>query len=83
MGGAGDTRLAPPQKTSRMVALWFASTAVGNVLTGALGLLWTRWPHHRYFVLVAVLALGAAALLLAWLKSIERLLTAEQPPEAE
>lgn len=78
MGMALVTRLAPPEQTSRMVALWFASTAAGNGLAGALGLLWMRWPHSRYFAFLAALALGAAALLLARLRRVEQLLTAEQ-----
>lgn len=75
MGLALVTRLAPPPKASRMVALWFAATAAGNELAGLLGFVWTRWPHHRYFALLALLALGAAAWLLAWLEPLESLLS--------
>ncbi|MFO0580079.1 MAG: MFS transporter [Polyangia bacterium] len=63
MGLALVTRLSPPQKTSRLVALWFVATAAGNELAGLLGFLWTRWPHHRYFGGLALLSLGAAAIL--------------------
>jgi POT family proton-dependent oligopeptide transporter len=77
MGLALITRLAPPERASRMVALWCVATAVGNALAGALGLLWTRWPHHRYFALLAILPIGAAAVLLARLRGLERLLRAE------
>jgi POT family proton-dependent oligopeptide transporter len=77
MGLALVTRLAPPERASRMVALWCVATAVGNALAGALGLLWTRWPHHRYFALLAMLALGAAVVLLARMRGLERLLRAE------
>lgn len=72
------TRLSPPSRTSQMVGLWFAASAVGSWLAGAAGLLWSRWPHHRYFVLLALLALCAAALLLSRLGRIERLLTADR-----
>jgi POT family proton-dependent oligopeptide transporter len=77
MGLALITRLAPPERASRMVALWCVATAVGNALAGALGLLWTRWPHHRYFALLAILPIGAVAVLLARLRGLERLLRAE------
>ncbi|MFO0575644.1 MAG: peptide MFS transporter [Polyangia bacterium] len=63
MGLALVTRLAPQQKTSRLVALWFAATAAGNKLAGIVGLMWTRWPHHRYFGGLAVLSLTAAVIL--------------------
>lgn len=76
------TRLSPPSRMSQMIGLWFTSTAVGSWLAGAVGLLWHRWPHHRYFVLLALLALGAAALLLTQLGRLERLLTAERATQA-
>jgi len=58
------TRLAPKDKAAQAVGLWFAGCAIGNGLAGALGLCWDRWPHHRYFALLAALSLGAAAVLL-------------------
>lgn len=82
MGLALITQLSPPARTSQMIGLWFAATAVGSWLAGAVGLLWNRWPHHRYFVLLALLALGAAALLLSQLGRIERLLAAERAAQA-
>lgn len=57
-------RLAPADKTGQAVGLWFAGCAIGNGLAGVLGLTWDRWPHHRYFAMLALLALGAAAVLL-------------------
>lgn len=65
------TRLSTPQRTSQSVGLWFTATAVGNVLAGALGYLWSQWSHHRYFELLALLALGAAAVLLVRQRRIE------------
>lgn len=65
------TQIAPPGKISQVVGLWFAATAVGNVLTGALGMTWGRWPHHHYFALLALLSLGAAVVLLAQLRRLE------------
>jgi POT family proton-dependent oligopeptide transporter len=86
MGLALVTRLAPPQKTSRMVAIWFAATAAGNGLAGVAGYVWTCWPHHRYFVLLALLCLAAAAVLRLRLGSLEQLLARSlraslQPPK--
>jgi POT family proton-dependent oligopeptide transporter len=64
------TQLSPPQRTSQSVGLWFASTATGNLLAGILGIFWGRWPHHRYFAILTMLALGAATVLLARLRRI-------------
>ena len=58
------TRLAPKEKATQAVGLGFAGCAVGNSLAGVLGLCWDRWPHHRYFGLLSLLSLGAAAILL-------------------
>jgi POT family proton-dependent oligopeptide transporter len=77
MGLALVTRLAPRERASRMVALWCVATAVGNALAGAFGFLWTRWPHHRYFALLATLSIGAAVVLLVRLRRLEQLLRAE------
>lgn len=74
MGLSLLTRLAPPDRASRMVALWGVATAVGNVLAGALGLLWTRWPHPMYFTLLALFSIGAAVVLMTRLNWLERLL---------
>ena len=65
------TQLAPPQKISQAVGLWFVSTALGNVLAGVLGLGWGRWPSHLYFGLLATLTLATAGILLSrwrWLE---------------
>lgn len=81
MGLALVTRLAPRERAARLVALWFAAVAVGNGLAGALGPVWTRWPHHRYFALLAALTLLAAAVLLGRLERLERLLGTERGAE--
>jgi POT family proton-dependent oligopeptide transporter len=57
------TKLAPKDKTAQAVGLWFAGSSLGNGLAGALGLLWERWPHHRYFAVPAILSLAAAVVL--------------------
>jgi proton-dependent oligopeptide transporter, POT family len=59
------TRLAPQHKATQAVGLWFAGSAIGNGLAALLGLYWDRWSHHRYFALLAVLSLAAAAALLS------------------
>ncbi len=71
------TRIAPPQRTSQAVGLWFAAAAVGNASAGVLGLLWGRWPNHRYFALLALFSLGAAAALLARMRRIQQTLNAQ------
>jgi POT family proton-dependent oligopeptide transporter len=57
------TQIAPPDKTTLAIGLWFSATAAGNILTGAVGQLWDRWPPHRYFAGLAILSLAAGAVL--------------------
>jgi dipeptide/tripeptide permease len=69
------TQLAPSRLASRLVGLWLASVAVGNTLAGAFGLLWSYWPHHRYFAVVALCCLVGACVLLARLRQLEAVLS--------
>lgn len=71
MGLALVTQLAPPRLATRFVGLWFASVAIDHGGAAALGLLWSRWPHHRYFAAVAAVTLLAAAVLLQRLRALE------------
>lgn len=59
-------RLAPPTLTAFVVACWFSAIALGNLLAGALGTLWSRLPVHHFFLICAGIAFSAA-LLLRWL----------------
>ena len=68
------TQIAPPNRTGQALGLWFATAALGNVAAGGLGLLWGRWPNHRYFALLAVVSLGAAAALFGWLRRLEAII---------
>lgn len=75
MGLSLITQLAPSRLASRLVGLWLASVAVGNALAGAFGLLWSHWPHHRYFAVVALCCLVGACVLLARLRQLEAVLS--------
>ena len=65
------TQLAPKHKAAQAVGLWFAGSAIGNGLAGALGLRWDRWPHHRYFAALAAVSLAAAVPLLSRRRHLE------------
>lgn len=75
MGMSLVTQLAPSRLASRLVGLWLASVAIGNALAGAFGLLWSHWPHHRYFAVVALCCLLGACVLLARLRQLEAVLS--------
>mgnify|MGYP002136640933 CR=1 FL=1 len=71
LGMSFVTKIAPPRFASRMAGIWYASIAVGQLFAGALGPLWQRLPHHRYFALIALLCLGAAAVLSARMRRLD------------
>lgn len=56
-------RLAPTGLESTMIALWFLASFGGNFLSGVLGSLWSSVSHVQFFVLAAMVAFVAAALL--------------------
>ena len=58
-------RLAPPSMGATTVAAWFLAIFTGSMTAGIVGTLWSRMSHPVYFVLLAVIASFAAALLLA------------------
>jgi len=47
---------------------WFVATALGGYTSGALGTLWGTMPHSQFFMVVAGVVLGAAALLVLVLR---------------
>ena len=57
-------RLAPPSLGATTVAAWYLAIFTGSMAAGLVGTLWSGMSHSIYFVMLAVIALVAAALLL-------------------
>jgi POT family proton-dependent oligopeptide transporter len=57
-------RLAPAGFGATTVAAWFLAIFSGSLTAGVVGALWSSTTHARFFVLLAVIALAAAATLL-------------------
>lgn len=73
------TQIAPPNRVGHAVGLWFTAAAIGNVAAGGLGLLWGSWANHRYFAVLALVSLAAAAALLARLRQLDAVSEAPMP----
>ena len=58
-------RLAPPHLAATTIACWFLTGFVGNLLAGAVGILWSFVTHSTFFLCVAGLAFTAGGLLLS------------------
>jgi proton-dependent oligopeptide transporter, POT family len=66
-------RLAPVRFGATTVAAWFLAIFSGSLTAGAVGALWGSTTHARFFVLLAVIAALAAALLLALDRATQRI----------
>jgi POT family proton-dependent oligopeptide transporter len=60
------SKLSPPRTAGLLMGLWMAATAVGNLGTGLLGVLWERWSHASFFGFLTVLS--ALAIPLLWVQ---------------
>jgi POT family proton-dependent oligopeptide transporter len=58
-------RLAPPKLGATTVAAWYLAIFSGSLAAGLVGALWSDMSHSRFFFLLCLIALVAAALLLA------------------
>jgi POT family proton-dependent oligopeptide transporter len=59
------TKVSPARIVSMMMGIWLGSSFLGNFLSGAIGVLYTRWSNEAFFSLLMVL--GVAAGIAIWL----------------
>jgi POT family proton-dependent oligopeptide transporter len=57
-------RLAPEGLAATTVAAWFLAIFTGSLAAGAVGTLWSSTRHAEFFLMLSLLALGAAGMLL-------------------
>jgi POT family proton-dependent oligopeptide transporter len=72
MGQSYVSKVAPEKIRGLMMGGWFVATALGSYGSGLLGKLYSRFPHHQYFLLLAVLLAAAAVLALLSMKKLEK-----------
>lgn len=61
-----------------MVGWWYASVALGYWVAGAMGWLWSRWPHQHHFALVVAMLMMAAGVLVSRLRALDMALRSMQ-----
>jgi POT family proton-dependent oligopeptide transporter len=64
--------LAPAGFGATTVAAWFLAIFSGSFAAGAVGALWTGMAHGLFFLLLAVIATLAAAMLFALDRATQR-----------
>ncbi|HEY8944757.1 MAG TPA: peptide MFS transporter [Polyangiaceae bacterium] len=60
------TKVSPARIVSMMMGVWFLSSFLGNFLSGAIGVLYTRWSSEAFFTLLTLLGVGAGVAMLAF-----------------
>jgi POT family proton-dependent oligopeptide transporter len=71
MGLSLVSKVAPVRLRGVMMGGWFAATAVGNKLT-QIGILWDKWLHSSFWILLSGLALVMAVVLMILLRPLKK-----------
>lgn len=72
MGQSYVSKVAPDKIRGLMMGGWFVATAIGSYGSGLLGKLYSQFPHHQYFLLLAGLLALAAGLVLLSMRKLEK-----------
>jgi POT family proton-dependent oligopeptide transporter len=72
MGQSFVSKVAPPRLAGLMMGGWFAATAIGSYGSGMLGKSYSDFAHSSYFLLLTGLLAVSAALVLVFLKRLQR-----------
>jgi proton-dependent oligopeptide transporter, POT family len=77
MGLSLVSKLAARRQKSAWMGGWFAATALGGYLSGAVGGWWDDWPHSTFFAFLSGSSLIAFAVMLACYRRVN----AAMPPQ--
>jgi POT family proton-dependent oligopeptide transporter len=65
------TKVAPARMVSMLMGMWLLSSFLGNFLSGAIGILYTRWSKDAFFLLLTLLGIGVGLAMLAARKPLK------------
>ena len=72
MGLSYVSKVAPEKIRGLMMGSWYLATAIGSYGSGLLGKLYSRFPHHQYFLILTALLLLAAGLVALAIPKLEK-----------
>ena len=75
------TKVAPARIVSMMLGMWFLSSFAGNFLSGAIGVLYTRWSPEAFFALLTALGIGTGLAIWAFNKPLRGALEGSARPD--
>jgi len=73
-GLSAASRLAPADRVSQTIGVWFLATSVGDAVGGRLAQHYDQWGQATYFAVLGVIALVAGLAMLAIARPLGRLL---------
>jgi POT family proton-dependent oligopeptide transporter len=77
IGLALISKLAPARALSMLMGVWFATTLPADILGGFLGGFWSRMPKAEFFVMIALVAALASAIIWLMARAMRPLFTQE------
>ena len=66
------TKVAPARLASMLMGVWFLSNFFGNYLTGYLGTFYERMSRDSFFLMLAVLSVGAGLAMFALNRPLQK-----------
>jgi POT family proton-dependent oligopeptide transporter len=79
MGLSLVSKLAARRQRSMWMGGWFAATAIGGYLSGAIGGLWDEWRHSTFFAFLAVSSIVAFAVMMSFYRYTNRAMPTKKP----
>jgi POT family proton-dependent oligopeptide transporter len=79
MGLSLVSKLAARRQRSMWMGGWFAATAIGGYLSGAIGGLWDEWAHSTFFAFLAGSSLVAFAVMMGFYRYTSRAMPTKKP----
>jgi len=66
------TKVSPVRFVSMMMGMWFVSSFFGNILSGYIGILYTKWSPTQFFMLLMALGVAAGLAIAAFNKPLRK-----------
>jgi POT family proton-dependent oligopeptide transporter len=68
------TKVSPVRIVSMMMGMWFLSSFFGNILSGYIGVLYTKWPKEGFFGLLTFLGIAAGSAMWYFNKPLKKVI---------
>jgi POT family proton-dependent oligopeptide transporter len=66
------TKVSPVRFVSMMMGMWFMSSFLGNILSGYIGVLYTKWSADTFFMFLMALGIAAGLAIAAFNKPLRK-----------